>query len=70
MPAPDRHDPEPIIARLDAGTAAVLAEAGVGDRLRAGGASPCRVSPAEFAAFIREDRARFARIIDSTGIRQ
>ena len=62
--------PEPIIARLNAETAAVLAEAGVGDRLRAGGASPGQGSPAEFAAFVREDRTRFARIIDNTGIRQ
>ena len=62
--------PEPIITRLNTETAAVLAEPEVGDRLRAGGASPGHGSPAEFATFVREDRARFARIIDSAGIRQ
>ena len=62
--------PESIVTRLNAETAAVLAEPTIAERLRAGGASPGRGSPDDFSRFVQEDRARCARSSDSTGIRQ
>lgn len=62
--------PSAVIARLNAETASTLALPEVKERLAAGGAIPGSGSPAAFADFVREDRERFARIIEATGIRQ
>ena len=60
--------PAPIIERLNTEVNAVLAEPTVRTRLEAGGATPGSGSAAAFGDFVREDEARFARVIASAGI--
>ncbi|HEY6822757.1 MAG TPA: tripartite tricarboxylate transporter substrate binding protein [Burkholderiales bacterium] len=52
-----------IVARISADANAVLAEREVRDRMRAMGADPAGNTPEQFARFIREDQAKWARLL-------
>ena len=59
-----------IVERLNAEVNAVLRDDDVKGRLAAGGALPGSGTAAEFAAFVRQDRARFEKIVASAGIKE
>jgi len=61
--------PAPIIARLNAETAKVLARADVKATLAAQGLEVAASSPDEFAAHIKSEIARFSKIARAAGIR-
>jgi tripartite-type tricarboxylate transporter receptor subunit TctC len=61
--------PAEILARLQAEVAKVLRQPDVRERLAALGAEPVGSTPAEFAAFVRAEHARWGRIIREKGIR-
>lgn len=65
---PARTPPE-MIARLQADTATVLREAGVRERLAALGAEPVGSAPAELAAHLASESAKWGRLIREAGIR-
>ena len=58
-----------IVARLQAEVAKVLRMPEVRDRLAALGAEPVGSAPDEFAAFVRDEHARWSRVIREKGIR-
>jgi tripartite-type tricarboxylate transporter receptor subunit TctC len=58
-----------VIARLHAETVKALEQADVRERIAANGADPVGNSPEEFAAFIRSERAKYARIIKDANIK-
>jgi tripartite-type tricarboxylate transporter receptor subunit TctC len=55
--------PAAIVARISSDANAVLAERGVRDRMRAMGADPAGNTPEQFARFIREDQAKWAKLL-------
>jgi tripartite-type tricarboxylate transporter receptor subunit TctC len=61
--------PREIIARLHDEIARALRDAEVGKRLAADGAEPVGSSPEEFAAFIRSESEKWARVAKAAGIR-
>ncbi|MBI0538580.1 tripartite tricarboxylate transporter substrate binding protein [Roseomonas sp. KE2513] len=61
--------PEPIAARLSAAMAEALADARVRDALARAGAEARHLPPAAFADFLREDSARWARVVEAFGAR-
>ncbi|HEY5900320.1 MAG TPA: tripartite tricarboxylate transporter substrate binding protein [Burkholderiales bacterium] len=66
--APAGTRPE-IMARLQAEVAKALRLPAVRERLAALGAEPVGSTPEEFAAFVREEHARWGRVIREKGIR-
>jgi len=52
-----------IVGRISADANAVLGEREVRDRMRAMGADPAGTKPEEFARFIREDQAKWAKLL-------
>ena len=58
-----------IIARLHSETLNVLRQAEVKERLAGVGAEAVGNSPEAFAAFIRDERAKYARIIKAANLR-
>jgi tripartite-type tricarboxylate transporter receptor subunit TctC len=63
-----RGTPAAIIARLNRELVAVVQEPAVGEWMRARGAEPVTSSPEQFAAYIRKDLAKWARVVKDTGI--
>jgi tripartite-type tricarboxylate transporter receptor subunit TctC len=61
--------PQPIIARLHREVAALIARPEFRAKLTAQGVDPEPGTPAEFAALIERDRARWTRVIREGGIR-
>ena len=62
--------PEPVVERLRTETNKVLAEPDVAEKLRnAGGLRPYVTTPEEFAASMKNDIARTAKLIKDAGIR-
>jgi tripartite-type tricarboxylate transporter receptor subunit TctC len=61
--------PAPVIARLNAAIAAVMREGEVRARLAATGVVPAVDTPEEFAAYLKDENARWARIIREKGIK-
>ena len=61
--------PAAIVAKLNAAIAAVMREPEVRARLAATGVVPGVDTPEEFAAYLREEDARWARIIREKGIK-
>ena len=61
--------PAAVVAKLNAAIAAVMREPEVRARLAATGVVPGVNSPAEFAAYLKEENARWARIIREKGIK-
>jgi tripartite-type tricarboxylate transporter receptor subunit TctC len=66
--APARVRPE-VVARLHAETVKTLAQPDVRERIAANGADAVGNSPEEFASFIRNERAKYARIIKEANIK-
>ena len=60
--------PAETIATLHTAFANVLGQPGVRGRLLEIGIDPAGASPTEFAAFLREERERFARMFTYTGL--
>jgi tripartite-type tricarboxylate transporter receptor subunit TctC len=63
-----RATPAAIVSRLNRELAAVMQEQAVQEWMRARGAEPVTNSPAEFAAYISKDLAKWARIVKEVGI--
>jgi tripartite-type tricarboxylate transporter receptor subunit TctC len=61
--------PREIIARLHAETVKVLGLADVRERLLGQGMEPAPSTPAELAAYLREDTARWARVVKAGNIK-
>jgi tripartite-type tricarboxylate transporter receptor subunit TctC len=62
--------PDTVIARLRSETARVLALPEVKERFAAGGGlQPLNTSPAEFAALIRSDDAKYRELVKLTGVK-
>jgi tripartite-type tricarboxylate transporter receptor subunit TctC len=61
--------PEPVVRRLNADFMKALTQPDLRDRLGALGAEPAGSSPAELAALIREDIARWARVVKASGVK-
>jgi tripartite-type tricarboxylate transporter receptor subunit TctC len=60
--------PQPIIARLQAEIAAAVNGPPIRERLVSMGTDPLNESSAQFAAMLREETGRYARVIKSSGI--
>ena len=61
--------PAAIVSRLNDAAGRVLQDASLRDRLHALGTEPSPISQAAFVERIRSDAARYARIIEQTGVR-
>jgi tripartite-type tricarboxylate transporter receptor subunit TctC len=61
--------PKAVVDKLSQDANRVLAEAEVRQKMLALGAEPSGDSPAEFAAFIRDDMAKWARLMAERGIK-
>jgi tripartite-type tricarboxylate transporter receptor subunit TctC len=61
--------PREIVARLHDEIARALRDADVGKRLAADGAEPVGSSPEEFAAFIRSEGEKWAKVAQAAGIK-
>jgi tripartite-type tricarboxylate transporter receptor subunit TctC len=61
--------PKPVVEKLSADVNRVLADAEVRQRMHALGAEPSGNTPDEFARFIREDQAKWAKLMREAGIR-
>ena len=59
--------PQDIVARLNAEIGQVMAGAEVRQRLAAMGAEPSAKMPAEFAAYVREEIAKWAKVVKDSG---
>jgi tripartite-type tricarboxylate transporter receptor subunit TctC len=57
--------PRPMVEKLSADVNRVLADAGVRERMLALGAEPSGNTPEEFARFIREDQAKWAKLMSA-----
>ncbi|MBX6742959.1 MAG: tripartite tricarboxylate transporter substrate binding protein [Acetobacteraceae bacterium] len=60
--------PPPVIERIDAATRAALATPALKARLEGIGAQPFPAGPAEFAAFLQAEIARWSRVVQAAGI--
>jgi tripartite-type tricarboxylate transporter receptor subunit TctC len=58
-----------VITRLHAETVKALAQPDVRERIAANGADAVGSSPEDFASFIRNERAKYARIIKEANIK-
>jgi tripartite-type tricarboxylate transporter receptor subunit TctC len=61
--------PRPVVEKIGADANAVLALPEVRERLLALGSEPSGNKPDEFAAFIRDDQAKWARLMAALGIK-
>lgn len=61
--------PAPAVAFWSSSLAAALRDANVGELLRRSGVEAVSSTPAEFAAFLRDQRDRWSEVVDETGIR-
>lgn len=61
--------PRDVVARLSADANAVLADREVRSRMQALGADPAGNTPGEFARFIREDQAKWGKLMREAGIK-
>ena len=60
--------PAPVVQKLSADANRVLQEAEVKQRMMALGAEPSGDTPAQFAAFIRDDQAKWSKLMRERGI--
>jgi tripartite-type tricarboxylate transporter receptor subunit TctC len=58
-----------VVEKLSADVNRVLADPGVRERMHSLGADPSGNTPDEFARFIREDQAKWAKLMREAGIR-
>lgn len=61
--------PEAVLKRLNTAAVQALKDPAMAGKLRASGFEPSPTSPEQFRAFIRQESAKFARIIAEAGIR-
>jgi tripartite-type tricarboxylate transporter receptor subunit TctC len=61
--------PQPAIAKFNAAMVAALDDPGLRQRLRDSGTTPAPSSPDEFGAYLREEIARWARVIKEKGLK-
>src|SRR4051794_11102270 len=61
--------PVPVIQKLNAALAEALRSSEVVERLHAQGAEPMAGTPSAFAAFMREEMARWAPVVKQAGVR-
>ena len=62
------HTPQPIVAKLSSEIAKVLKQPGIRDRLTGDGAEPSSNTPAEFAALIKSELAKWEKVIKGAGL--
>jgi tripartite-type tricarboxylate transporter receptor subunit TctC len=58
-----------VIEKLNAAVAAALGSSELIERLHAQGAEPMPGTPSAFAAFMREEMARWAPVVKQAGVR-
>lgn len=68
--AAPRHTPVTIVNRLSSEIARILKTPAVRDNIMSLGAEPVGSTPAEYGSFIREELAKWTRIIKALGIRE
>jgi tripartite-type tricarboxylate transporter receptor subunit TctC len=61
--------PKEIIARISAEVVKIVHSPELVERLKAEGSDPVGSTPAEFAAFLREEIARWSKVIKFAGIK-
>ena len=61
--------PAEIVARLNAAFVATLQEGEIAQRIRAVGSDPAPTTPAEFAAYISREIAKWSAVIERSGVR-
>jgi tripartite-type tricarboxylate transporter receptor subunit TctC len=61
--------PAPAIAKLNAALVAALDDPAVRSRLHNAGTAPAPSSPSEFAAYLRDEQARWAKLIAEKGLK-
>lgn len=61
--------PKAVLEKLSADVNRVLADAGVRQTMHALGAEPGGNTPAQFARFIREDQAKWSKLMEAAGIK-
>jgi len=61
--------PKPVVAQLSRDANRVLEERDVRERMEALGAEPAGNSPEEFARFIRDDQAKWSKLMREAGIK-
>ncbi|HEY3078043.1 MAG TPA: tripartite tricarboxylate transporter substrate-binding protein, partial [Burkholderiales bacterium] len=61
--------PRPVVEKLNREVGRVLDAADVKDRLQAQGAEPMRGTPEAFAAFMREEMAKWAPVVNQAGVK-
>jgi tripartite-type tricarboxylate transporter receptor subunit TctC len=59
--------PKNLVAKINADIAAILADADMKDRLDKLGAEPAPLSPEEFAKYVREEVALWAKVVKASG---
>jgi tripartite-type tricarboxylate transporter receptor subunit TctC len=64
-----RGTPAEMIARLHRELGAIMSQADVRERLSTAGVETLMSTPAEFAAFIAEETARYAKVVKASGAR-
>ena len=62
------HTPQPIITKLNAEVVKVLNQPDMKERLAADGAEPAPSTPAEFAALIKAEIAKWGKVIKDAGL--
>lgn len=60
---------DPIVVRLNRDLARVVAAAAVKEKLAAQGAVPMSAAPEQFAAFVRNENERWARVVQASGMK-
>jgi tripartite-type tricarboxylate transporter receptor subunit TctC len=61
--------PAPVVARLSEEMRKSIARPETKERFRSLGAVPIADTPAEFAAFLKKDYDRWARVIKASGVK-
>jgi tripartite-type tricarboxylate transporter receptor subunit TctC len=61
--------PGPIVAQLSSDANAVLKDQEVVEKMQALGAEPAGNTPVQFARFIREDQAKWSKLMREAGIK-
>ncbi|HKU48273.1 MAG TPA: tripartite tricarboxylate transporter substrate binding protein [Burkholderiales bacterium] len=61
--------PRPVIEKLNRTVAQILDSKDVAERLQAQGAEPMRGTPEAFAAFMREEMAKWAPVVKTAGVK-
>jgi len=64
-----RGTPQPVVAKLHDAIVKTLAKPEMKERLTGQGVESIGSSPAEFAAFLKDENARLVQVITATGLR-